>query len=157
MFVLIFVFIFVFVFSMIVTAIVARSDERFAPPDLGEYFRSLMQPDNPAISCCGAGDVYYADKTDQCGPDDMRKEPTCAIVAIITDTRPDVLRLDDGSTIHRAHVPPGTRVPIPRSKLRKHPIPNPTDHNVVFMRYDGDAGSAEPWINVYCWEPIAGL
>jgi len=85
---------------------------------VAQYFATLMQPDNPAVSCCGAGDVYWADETET--------DAAGNLVAVITDTRPD-------GPLQRAHVPVGTRVIIPPSKIRKHPIPNPTGHSIVFL------------------------
>jgi hypothetical protein len=113
-----------------------------------DYYTSLKEPDNPYTPCCGVGDAYYADKTEACTPADGK---TCALVAIITDKRPDRVVLPSGQTIVRDSFPVGTRVVIPRNKIRRHLIPNPTDHNVVFMGTYG----AGVW--VYCWEPVAGI
>ena len=30
-------------------------------PVIREWYQSLMQPDNPAASCCGEADAYWAD------------------------------------------------------------------------------------------------
>ena len=120
------------------------TSERYSSPDLSEYYQSLNQPDNPSNSCCGAGDAYYADKVKDCPVD----ASDCALIAIITDTRPDTFKLPDDKIINRPHVDPGTEVVIPKSKIRKKPIPNPTEHNIVFMnRYN----------SVLCWEPGAGI
>jgi hypothetical protein len=120
---------------------------------VSSYFESLKQPDNPNVSCCGDGDAYYADKVDRCGPADFKKNSTCALVAIITDTRPDrlVIKKPDGmeKVINRFHLDVGTRIPIPREKLRHRPVPNPLDHNIVFIQNVWGA----PW--VLCWEPLA--
>lgn len=122
----------------------ARSDGAFAAPDWEEYFTSLMMPDNPTTSCCGAGDAYFADKTESCKATDGSD---CALVAIITDERPDVLITKSGREIHRLHIAPGTRIVVPRSKLRHPPSVNVTDHNVIFTN----------GYITYCWEPVAGL
>jgi hypothetical protein len=107
---------------------------QYQAPDISAYFQSLMQPDYPTASCCGAGDAYYAD--------DTALSPSGQTIAIITDTRPD-------EPLARAHIAIGTRVPIPPSKLRKVAIPNPTDHVLVFLM-QGEFGT-----NVFCYEPMA--
>lgn len=42
---------------------IARDDGRWEDSDPGirAWFESLRQPDNPAISCCGDADAYFAD------------------------------------------------------------------------------------------------
>lgn len=30
-------------------------------PQIREWYQALMQPDNPAASCCGEADAYWAD------------------------------------------------------------------------------------------------
>lgn len=117
----------------------ACAADLYAAPDLSDYYRSLMMPDMPTISCCGAGDAWQArTETDDVGN----------LVAVITDTRPDVRKLPDGSTIVRRHIEPGTKYVIPPSKIRKRPIPNPTDKDIVFIG---------PANNVLCYEPIARI
>ncbi len=110
---------------------------KYASPDVAHYFATLMQPDQ-AVSCCGAADVYWADKTDECRPSEL----DCALVAIITDTRPD-------APLFRRHIPVGTRIIIPPSKIRHPPSENPTEHNLVFV-----SSYADPYM-IYCWEPQA--
>jgi hypothetical protein len=122
----------------------ACAQTKYASPDLSEYYASLMQPDNRTVGCCGWADAYYADQTDSCGPQDG---PNCALVAIITDTRPNKLTLPDGRVLERPPIALGTRIPIPPSKIRRPAIHNPTDHNIVFVAKPGG------YINVYCWEP----
>lgn len=139
----------VFTAVMIVVAMwatLAWGQTRYASPDLSEYFASLKQPDNPSVSCCGWGDAYEAEKTDQCGAGDG---PNCALVAIITDTRPDTRKLANGEVINRPHIPVGTRIAIPPNKLRKPAIFNPTDANIVFVAVR-EGGNL-----VYCWEPAS--
>jgi hypothetical protein len=110
----------------------------YALPDLPQYYESLRMPDQPAMSCCGMGDAYYADKTEI--------EPaTGNLIAIITDTRPDTFTLKDGRTINRVHIPVGTRFVVPKHKIRKFPIPNPTGHTIVFIGAQ---------MNVLCYEPL---
>lgn len=121
-------------------------DRGYASPDMAAYYASLDMPDYPGLSCCGEGDAYYADKTEPCRPSDE----DCALVAIITDTRPDHRVLPDGTEINRMHIPVGTRILISPRKLRKHAIPNPTDHNIVFEN--------SGWFpHALCWEPVGGF
>lgn len=108
----------------------------YATPDENDWYATLMQPDNPHTSCCGAADAYYAD--------DTAEGPGGQTIAIITDTRPDQRTLPNGNKIYRDHIPVGTRIPIPPEKIRKHPVFNPTGHTIVFVGTGG-------W--VYCYEP----
>jgi hypothetical protein len=84
--------------------------------DVRLWFRNLMQPDNPAASCCGEADAYYADSFDV--EDDH-------YVAVITDQREDL-------PLGRRHIAPGTRVPVPNQKM-KWDAGNPTGHGVIFI------------------------
>jgi len=124
----------------------------YREPDVINYYDTLKQPDDDTTGCCGPGDVYQADKTDNCNPSIRNERIDCALVAIITDTRPDEVHLQNGRIIRRAHIPVGTRIPIPHKKIRKHPIPNPTEHNIIFVKFYEDGGSI-----VYCWEPAVGI
>jgi hypothetical protein len=80
------------------------------------WYRELMQPDNPMMSCCGEADAYYADIFE------MRDDQ---YVAIITDTR-------DDAALGRPHIPAGTKVVVPNHKL-KFDRGNPTGHGVIFV------------------------
>lgn len=113
---------------------------KFQAPDVQEYFQTLMQPDNPNIQCCGDTDAYYTD--------DQETDADGNLYAIITDTRPDEWTRPDGTTGKRPHINPGTKILVPPSKIRKHPIPNPTDHGLIFLAVTG---------TVYCYEPLAQL
>ena len=88
--------------------------------DVRAWFRNLMQPDNPSISCCGEADAYYADSF---GVDEDR------YVAVITDERVD-------EPLGRRHIPPGTRVTVPNHKI-KWDGGNPTGHGVIFIGPSG--------------------
>lgn len=114
------------------------AEHGYAAPDLGEYYRSLTQPDAPFSSCCGESDAYYADQVEECRPSDG---DDCVLVAVITDDRDDAIR-------GRPHREIGTRIPVPRNKIRKRPVPNPTEHNIIFV---GSGG------RVLCWEPVGGI
>ena len=105
------------------------------------WFEHLMQPDNPAVSCCGEADAYWADSFEV----DAKGE----LVAIITDDRPD-------EPLMRAHIDVGTRIVIPRDKLKFNPLDpqkdeankNPTGHGIVFL-------SRERY--VYCYVAPGGV
>ena len=132
----------------------AHANDKFATPNLHQYYSSLMQPDSQ-LSCCGPGDAYYADKTTACDPARPDERLNCAFVAIITDQRPDTIMVGD-HVIGRSHIPVGTRVPIPKSKTGVRRPPNPTGHNIVFIGV-AHFGKNEFIMNVYCWEPNPGI
>lgn len=100
-------------------------------PAISEWFRGLRQPDNPDISCCGKADAYWADKVEVKGDQ---------VYAIITDER-------DDAPLGRRHVPVGTKVLVPASKI-KWDRGNPTGHTVIFLAYNGD---------VYCYVQNGGV
>jgi hypothetical protein len=85
-------------------------------PAIREWFQTLMQPDNPSLSCCGFSDAYYADEVH------VRAGKT---YATITDDRPD-------APLNRPHIPNGTEIEIPNNKLKWN-RGNPTGHNVLFV------------------------
>lgn len=89
-------------------------------PAVKEWYRTLMQPDVPLMSCCGEADAYYADEVH------VRDGKT---YASITDDRADEPR-------HRPHVAIGTEFEIPDNKL-KWDRSNPTGHNVLFISRSG--------------------
>jgi hypothetical protein len=99
--------------------------------DVRVWFRNLMQPDNPGISCCGEADAYYADSFGVDGDH---------YVAVITDERND-------ETLGRPHIAPGTRVAVPNHKI-KWDAGNPTGHGVIFI---GGSG------NVLCYVTPGGV
>ena len=85
-------------------------------PGVREWYQALMQPDNPAVSCCGEADAYWADSFEVDGD---------KYVAIITDSRPD-------EPLRRKHIDIGTRFVIPNHKL-KYDQSNPTGHGIIFL------------------------
>lgn len=89
-------------------------------PVVSEWYRTLMQPDNPAMSCCGEADAYWADEIH------FRNGRT---FAVITDER-------DDAKLGRPHIPNGTEIEIPNRKL-KWDRANPTGHGVVFVNVAG--------------------
>lgn len=89
---------------------------RNADPEISAWYRSLMQPDMPHLSCCGEADAYEADES---VIEDGR------VIAIITDTR------DDGPLMRR-HIPAGTRYEVPPGKIVRFRN-NPTGHVIIFI------------------------
>jgi hypothetical protein len=89
-------------------------------PAIQQWYRGLMQPDNPSASCCGEADAYWADEIH------VRDGKT---YATITDDR-------DDAPLGRPHVENGTEVEIPNHKL-KWDKSNPTGHGVVFLSRGG--------------------
>ena len=100
-------------------------------PATRDWFQSLMQPDNPNVSCCGEADSYWADGFEVEGD---------KYVAIITDTRAD-------APLRRKHVDVGTKFVIPNNKL-KYDQSNPTGHGIIFLSR-GDY--------VYCYVAPGGV
>ena len=78
---------------------------------IAKWFKTLMQPDNPMISCCGDADAYEADSFEVEGE---------KYVAIITGYRAV------------KNVPIGTRIVVPSHKL-KYDAGNPTGHGIIFL------------------------
>lgn len=106
----------------IATSSFAKDDGQWenTDPVIREWYSGLMQPDNPAASCCGEADAYWCDSIN------VREQKT---FCTITDTR------DDGP-LHRSHVPVGTEIEIPNHKL-KWDEGNPTGHAIVFLSKGG--------------------
>jgi hypothetical protein len=89
----------------------ARDNGQWAnsPVQIQHWFQSLMQPDNPSVSCCGEADAFEADTFEVEGDH---------FVAIITDGR--------------GAIATGTRVQVPNQKM-KWDQGNPTGHGIIFM------------------------
>lgn len=110
----------------VAAAILAMSFRYASARDLGQWensdanirswYQALMQPDNPAVSCCGEADAYWADSFEVDGD---------KYVAIITDTRPD-------EPLRRKHIDVGTKIVVPNHKL-KYDQSNPTGHGIIFL------------------------
>ena len=100
--------------SMIASAL-ARDNGQWAdsPAAVRQWFQSLMQPDNPYLSCCGEADAFEADTFEVEGDH---------YIAVITDGK--------------GVIPPGTRIPIPNAKM-KWDAGNPTGHGIVFIGAQG--------------------
>jgi hypothetical protein len=80
-----------------------------SPANIRQWFQSLMQPDNPAVSCCGEADAFEADAFEVEGDH---------YIAIITDGK--------------GVIPPGTRIAVPNQKM-KWDAGNPTGHGIIFI------------------------
>ncbi len=104
--------------ALLPSIVLARDSGQWddAAPAIAAWYASLMQPDNPSISCCGEADAYWADGIEVVGD---------KVYAIITDDRPD-------EPLRRLHIPVGTKIEIPSHKL-KFDRGNPTGHAVVFL------------------------
>jgi hypothetical protein len=100
-------------------------------PKVREWYKSLMQPDVPAASCCGEADAYWCDDIS------VRDGKT---YCKITDDRPD-------APLGRPHRAMGEEFEIPPNKL-KWDKGNPTGHTVVFLRVDG---------GVWCFVQAGGV
>jgi hypothetical protein len=84
-----------------------------SPANIRQWFQSLMQPDNPAVSCCGEADAFEADTFEVEGDH---------YIAVITDGK--------------GVIPPGTRIAVPNQKM-KWDAGNPTGHGIVFIGTNG--------------------
>jgi hypothetical protein len=100
-------------------------------PAISAWYRSLMQPDVPTVSCCGEADSYWADEVH------VRDGKT---FAVITDDRPD-------GPLERPHIDVGTEIEIPVNKL-KWDRGNPVGHNVIFVTKTG---------YVFCFVQVGGV
>lgn len=97
-----------------------------ADPAVRAWFNSLRQPDNPAVSCCGDADAYFAD---------LVEVRDGRMLATITDSR--------GNPI-----PVGTVIEVPPQKVNK-------DANIIGRIIIFLGGSpARPM--VFCYVPGTG-
>lgn len=85
-------------------------------PAVKEWYRTLMRPDVPDMSCCGEADAYYCDIIH------IREGKT---YCTITDDR-------DDAPLRRPHIDIGTEILIPPEKL-KYDRGNPTGHSILFV------------------------
>jgi hypothetical protein len=120
-------------FCLVVSGAKARDLGQWqaSDPAVRQWYRSLMQPDNPSVPCCGEADGYWADEIH------VRDGKTFATV---TDDRAD-------EPLHRPHVPVGTEIEIPDAKL-KWDRGNPSGHGVVFLSSNR---------HVYCYVQGSGI
>jgi hypothetical protein len=105
-----------FAFLLAVAQVFARPGPQWAgePESIRQWFQSLMQPDNPSMSCCGEADAYEADN--------FEEDASGNYVAIITDGK--------------GVIPNGTHITIPDAKI-KWDKGNPTGHGFVFIGSQG--------------------
>jgi hypothetical protein len=111
----------------------ARDNGQWAdsPANVRQWFQSLMQPDNPAVSCCGEADAFEADTFEVEGDH---------YVAVITDGK--------------GVIENGTRIAVPNEKM-KWDKGNPTGHGVIFL---GMSAVADKLIRaVYCYVAPGGV
>ena len=116
-------------------------------PEISQWYRTLMQPDNPSMSCCGEADAWWCD--------DISVKDGHVFCAI-TDDREDAPR-------RRPHIDVGTKFEIPPHKMKwgpndaqprkdwttGQPVPlNPTGHAIIFLSTGGF---------VYCFVPAGGV
>jgi hypothetical protein len=96
-------------------AALARPSPQWAdePLPVRQWFQSLMQPDNPNLSCCGEADAFEADDFEIEGDH---------YVAIITNGK--------------GVIPSGTRIAVPNHKM-KWDRGNPTGHGIIFIGSQG--------------------
>jgi hypothetical protein len=100
-------------------------------PVVREWYKALMQPDNPTVPCCGEADAYWCD--------DIHVKGDKAYCRI-TDNRPD-------GPLGRPHREIGEEFEIPPHKL-KYDKGNPTGHSVIFLSTSG---------NTYCFVQAGGV
>src|ERR1700751_5860779 len=100
---------------MLCVPALARNSGQWAdePANIREWFRTLMQPENPYMSCCGEADAFEADSFEVEGDH---------YVAIITD----------GHGV----IPNGTHIAVPNKKM-KWDKGNPTGHGIIFIGSNG--------------------
>jgi hypothetical protein len=89
-------------------------------PAVREWYKGLMQPDVPTLSCCGEADSYWCDDIF------VRGEKT---YCRITDDRPD-------EPLKRQHRAIGEEYEIPPNKLVQREV-NPTGHSIIFLSSAG--------------------
>lgn len=95
------------------------------------WYGSLMQPDNPSVSCCGLADAYWCD-------DYFARDGKA--YCRVTDDRED-------APLKRPHIDIGTEFEIPPYKL-KWDKANPTGHSVIFVNTSG---------HVWCFVQAGGV
>ena len=93
----------------------ARDNGQWAgsPAAISQWFQSLMQPDNPYLSCCGKADAFEADTFEIEGDH---------YIAVVTDGK--------------GVIAPGTRIPVPNEKMELD-AGNPTGHGIIFIGSQG--------------------
>lgn len=127
----------VVLFSIVLSPVQARDNGQWesTDPQVREWYQHLMQPDNPAVSCCGEADAYWCDDVYSRSEEDPNDTAHTRVFNYckITDNRPDV-------PLRRKHVDIGTPFRIPDHKMKWNPDDpqpkiemNPTGHSIVFI------------------------
>jgi hypothetical protein len=83
-------------------------------PVISAWYKSLTQPDHPALSCCGEADAFEADNFEAEGDH---------YVAIVTNGKGVLAN--------------GARIPVPNTKM-KWDKGNPTGHGIIFLGVGGE-------------------
>jgi hypothetical protein len=98
-----------------IASVAARDNGQWedSPANIRSWFQSLMQPDNPYLSCCGEADAFEADTFEVEGDH---------YIAVVTDGK--------------GVIAPGTRIPVPNEKM-KWDAGNPTGHGIIFIGSQG--------------------
>lgn len=111
--------------------VIARDNGQWGdqPANVRSWFQGLMQPDNPAVSCCGEADAFEADTFEVEGDH---------YIAIITDGKGQIAN--------------GTRISVPISKM-KWDSGNPTGHGILFLGYGPGPFSK----TLYCYVAPSGV
>jgi hypothetical protein len=126
------------------------------PPEVKQWFRSLVQPPTAGrgmggggTSCCGESDAYYADEV---------RVRNGKMYAVITDER------DDKPLGDRAHEKVGTEYEVPPRQIVGQEQygaakGNPTGHVIIFLggpSYDQSGERMQPR-TVLCYVPNGGV
>ena len=106
----------VLMFLMPIGKLSARDLGQWPDNEVSQWYRGLMQPDVPTLSCCGEADAYFCD--------DYYARDGKAYCKI-TDER-------DDAPLKRRHIDIGTEIEIPPNKL-KFDRGNPVGHAIVFL------------------------
>jgi len=111
-------------------------------PALRAWYQSLMQPDQPTVSCCGEADAYWCD-----GYSSELRDGEPHAYCTIDDDREDAPR-------GRPHVTSGTKIEIPQGKLQ-FTRGNPDGHGVIFLAGGNHAAGGEYY--VFCYVQPGGV
>jgi hypothetical protein len=109
------------------------------PANIREWSQSLMQPDNPYMSCCGEADAFEADAFEA----DTFEVDAFEADTFEVDGDHNVAVITDGKGV----IADGTRILVPNTKM-KWDRGNPTGHGIVFI---GSSGQ------VYCYVAPGGV
>lgn len=127
-------------------------------PAMDHGFSDLPQPHTPEMlwietrkmpglpprnsSCCGKGDVYYADI--------YTRNPDGSYEAEITEG--SAIKYPDGT--YRPAIPNGTKFHVDAFRVNPPEDGNPTGHGIVFLGVGGEWGPDGKISNVWCFFPM---